>query len=104
LIVRPDNINALVGQTVELTCSTNLPQRGYVKWFHVPSGQTEHHNVTQRQYVTSRYKPKYSVSRSIEWMNLTITNVTFDDSGQYICKDPDGKADRGLMNLTVSGM
>jgi len=103
LIVRPHDLNVLLGENVIIGCKTDLDS--YVRWIHIPTvGEIKERSVYWSSgIVTTPYKDRFSVKKVGGFMNLTISNVLYKDSGQFICKDYDGEGESASMNLNVFG-
>jgi len=105
LIVRPHDLNGVVGETVHIACQTD--QDSYVRWLHIglPTvGDSKERTVYWSSGIlTGPYKDRFSVNKVGGTMNLTISNVSYKDSGEFICKDYDGEGESASMNLNVFG-
>jgi len=79
LTTGPENMTAIVGESVSLHCSSEIPDP--VTWYFTPPGADQDRLI--------RYNGaggKYNVNgQTSGHQNLTITSVDVDDTGRYTC-------------------
>lgn len=99
----PQNTEALINQTVRLSCSTSEPY--LLNWEHVRCGASRKKFVFFGGGVASPYDSRFRII-SDEVMgryDLEITAVQPEDSGRYRCIDREGQGERREAELVVLG-
>ena len=103
LTVKPENITAVMGQTITMSCNTTLQEA--VDWRRKVLSAERFEIFCFRGDITQGYKDKFSISNPYKgFYVVTMKNVQLDDSGEYRCiegvdKDPN----YGTVVLTVNG-
>lgn len=88
LLVHPEDSIAVIGSNVVLACQTNNIQHVIMEWRQLPVGKQRSTVVSNQGHVIERYTHKFFVNDTHDGVaNLMIINVSFEDSGQYFCKE-----------------
>lgn len=99
----PQNTEALINQTIRLSCSTS--EAYLVNWEHVRCGASRKYFVYFGGGVASPYDSRFRIitDEAIGQYDLEITGVQLEDSGRYRCIDMEGQGERRDAELVVLG-
>jgi len=99
----PQNITVFVGDDVEMSCTTSLPQA--VDWWRKLLSADRFEIFCFRGRIKTGYEAKFSISNPETGVYvITVKNVHRNDSGEYRCIEGTGDdPDYGTVVLTVTG-
>lgn len=101
--MKPINIEAVVGQRVQLNCSTSEPY--YVLWDHASVGSTSRNYIFFSGVLVLPYSQRLQLDRDSATgvYNLVIPSVQKEDAGNYRCMDMVGHGEQAEAELVVLG-
>lgn len=101
LTVKPSNIESLIGQRVQLHCSTSEPY--YVLWDHASVRSSSRNYIFYSGVLILPYSQRFQLERdnATGAYNLVIPSVQKEDAGNYRCMDMAGHGEQAEAELIV---
>ncbi|XP_072482632.1 vascular endothelial growth factor receptor kdr-like [Notamacropus eugenii] len=96
--IRVNHQKLLVGETLSLICAAETTFNGRIKldWEYKRKGNTANPRCCEVKRNLDQRTPVYK-----SYSNLTIWNVTMEDSGLYRCQEGNGSSLQASINITV---
>ena len=100
LVTKPNNMVAMVGETVVFSCQTDIPDK-YVSWAYTKPGNVMERSIYNGMSISHQSRYDVNVSSSSGWYHFVINSVDLSDAGMHTLSDDDGFGDPFQVELIV---